>query len=118
MNKIQSRISLIGVLVSLTIGVSGITLRPSLASAETKGIDFDENYHYDIYFDYEMVKGVKILGVKEIQGEVFLAIATSNLKTKDTEGYIRFDTIKAILPSGYINVNAFDVPYPAYQSYK
>jgi len=116
-NRPRLVIYLISLLVGVLAGVRTITPRP-LAAADIKGTDFDKNYQYDIYFEYEVIKGAKISGAKDIQGEVFLVVSTSNLKTKETEGYIRFSTIKAILPSGYINVQTFDFPYPAPQPYK
>ncbi len=99
-------------LVLILIGCVGlVTFGSSPLWAQMKGLDFNENIYYDIYFAYAVVKGIRIQGLKEIQGERFLVVSTTNLKTKDTEGYILFDTIKAILPTGYINVNAFEIPY-------
>ena len=116
-NRPRLVIYLISLLVGVLGGVGAITPRPS-AAADIREIGFDKNHQYDIYFEYEVIKGAKILGTKDIQGEAFLVVSTSNLKTKETEGYIRFSTIKAILPSGYINVQTFDSPYPSPQVYK
>ena len=85
----------------------------SAQSEGTVGIDFSDDDRYDIYFEYELVKGVKILGTKEINAETFLIVTNSNLRGKGSEGYIRFSSIKAILPSGYIN--ALQDPYIQYK---
>lgn len=96
----------------MLLGCAGVlTFAPSQAWAEMKTLDFNENTYYDIYFAYTVVKGVRIQGLKDVQGARFLVVSTSNLKTKDTQGYILFDAIKAILPTGYINVNTFETPY-------
>ena len=88
----------------------------AVLSAQSEGtvdIDFNDEDRYDIYFEYELVKGVKILGTKEINAETFLIVTNSNLRGKGSEGYIRFSSIKAILPSGYIN--ALQNPYIQYK---
>ncbi len=76
-------------------------------------IDFNDDDRYDVYFEYEVIKGIKILGTKEISGETFLIVSNSNLRTKGTEGYILFSSIKAILPSGYFS--AIQNPYIQYK---
>ena len=91
-------------------------LGPLTLNAQAEGvidIDFNDDDRYDIYFEYELVKGVKILGAKEINSEKFLIVTNSNLRGKGSEGYIRFPSIKAILPSGYIN--ALQNPYIQYK---
>lgn len=96
------------------LAVSG--LWPAAVGAQVEGtvdIDFNDDDRYDIYFEYELVKGVKILGTKAINSETFLIVTNSNLRAKGSEGYIRFSSVKAILPSGYIH--ALQNPYIQYK---
>lgn len=79
----------------------------------TIDIDFNDEDRYDIYFEYDLVKGVKILGTKEINAETFLVVTNSNLRGKGSEGYIRFSSIKAILPSS--TIHALQNPYIQYK---
>ena len=91
-------------------------LWPADMRAQVEGtvdVDFNNEDRYDIYFEYELVKGVKILGTKQINTETFLIVTNSNLRGKGSEGYIRFSSVKAILPSGYIN--ALQDPYIQYK---
>ena len=97
----------------LTAGGFGPAVAMSAQVEGTVDIDFNDNDRYDIYFEYELVKGVKILGAKTINAETFLIVTNSNLRGKGSEGYIRFSSIKAILPSGYIN--ALQNPYIQYK---
>ena len=97
----------------LAAGGLGPMAAGSAPSEGTAGIDFNDEDRYDIYFEYELIKGVKILGTKEINAEAFLIVTNSNLRGKGSEGYIRFSSIKAILPSGYIN--ALQNPYIQYK---
>ena len=85
----------------------------SAQPAGTVDTDFNDEDRYDVYFEYELIKGVKILGTKEINAVTFLIVTNSNLRGRGSEGYIRFSSVKAILPSGYIN--ALQNPYIQYK---
>ena len=103
-------------ILALFLFLVATCLWPAAMSAQSEGtveIDFNGEDRYDIYFEYELVKGVKILGTKEINAETFLIVTNSNLRGKGSEGYIRFSSVKAILPSGYIN--ALQNPYIQYK---
>ena len=78
-------------------------MNPSLATATATEFGFDENDRYDIYFASDLVQGVKVLGTKEINGEVFLIVSTSNARNRETEGFILFRSVAAILPTSYFN---------------
>ena len=107
------QIKVLWLFFSLAAGGLCPTAAISAQAQGTDGIDFSDDDRYDIYFEYELVKGVKILGTKEINAETFLIVTNSNLRGKGSEGYIRFSSIKAILPSGYIN--ALQNPYIQYK---
>lgn len=112
MIKKIKQIKILCLFLCLTAGGLG----PLTLSGQAEGtidIDFNDEDRYDIYFEYELVKGVKILGTKEINSETFLIVTNSNLRGKGSEGYIRFSSVKAILPSGYIN--ALQNPYIQYK---
>lgn len=104
-------------ILGLCFYLAVIGLWPALVmNAQGEGtvdIDFNDDDRYDIYFEYELVKGVKILGAKAINAETFLIVTNSNLRAKGSERYIRFSSVKAILPSGYIN--ALPNPYIQYK---
>ena len=107
------QIKILLVFFCLAAGSLGPTAVLSAQSEGAVDIDFNDEDRYDVYFEYELVKGVKILGTKQINSETFLIVTNSNLRGKGSEGYIRFPSIKAILPSGYIN--ALQNPYIQYK---
>ena len=112
MIKKIKQIKVLWLFFCLVVGALG----PLTLNAQAEGavdIDFNDEDRYDIYFEYELVKGVKILGTKQINTETFLIVTNSNLRGKGSEGYIRFSSVKAILPSGYIN--ALQNPYIQYK---
>jgi len=64
---------------------------------------FDKDTKFDIYyvvsdFEVDQARGVEISDVVEIQDFFFLVIHSAG-SLKEEKGYIRLDTIKAILPS-------------------
>ena len=113
MIKRIKQIKVFWLFLGLAIGGFGPAAVLGVQSEGTVDIDFSDEDRYDIYFEYELVKGVKILGTKEINAQTFLIVTNSNLRGKGSEGYIRFSSIKAILPSGYIN--ALQNPYIQYK---
>jgi len=70
---------------------------------------FDEKITYDIYFSNSegatIIKSVQILGFQEIGEKLFLVVQPNGFSLKDYEGYIRFDSIQAILPDRNFQVN-------------
>ncbi len=102
MNK---KIGLSHLVVSGIVLVLSCFLFCKTVAAETVDVTFNENDRYDIYFNYDLIKSVKIIGTREINGVTFLVVTNSNLKSKGTEGFIDFESIKAILPTGYINAS-------------
>jgi hypothetical protein len=72
-----------------------------------KEFSFEKDTNYTIYYEVSegkihVVKGVRIKGITSIEGKQFLEITGSSLGSRQKEGYLIFNTIKAILPSGYI----------------
>lgn len=66
-------------------------------------IVFDKNVSYDVYYEvseYEIdvLKDVKIVGIKTIGGVSFLTVAILGPTLK--EGYILLSKIKAVMPAG------------------
>jgi hypothetical protein len=66
---------------------------------------FEKDTDYDIYYgvgtyEINVVRGVKIFALIEIGGEQFLEISGAGFGEKEKKGYILFDSVKAILPSG------------------
>ncbi|MFH1354964.1 MAG: hypothetical protein ABIH19_02315 [Candidatus Omnitrophota bacterium] len=71
-------------------------------AAGGEGVNFNKEAAYNIYYevsDYEVnqVENIRILGTEEIGQVIFLKIKYSGVTER--EGFIRLDSIKAILPT-------------------
>ena len=74
----------------------------ALSGSITYASSFDKDGSYNVYyevsnFEVDQVKNVKLYGIKVVEEIAFLVIKKST-SLKDEEGYIRLDTIKAMLP--------------------
>ncbi|MBI4972922.1 MAG: hypothetical protein HZA27_02060 [Candidatus Omnitrophica bacterium] len=79
----------------------------NLAFAEDKTANFNKTIAYDIYYNVskcrvDIVRDVRIAGILSIEGKTFLVIKGTGFASEEKEGYILLDTIKAILPSKFI----------------
>ena len=108
MKKIVRKTTFFIMLFTVAVFVMDISVASSPASAESAAFAFDENNRYDIYFRDGITKGIRIMGTAKIHDELFLVIAISTLKNKDTQGYILFSSVTAVLPSGYISAGPVD----------
>ena len=77
------------------------------AQEEVEKISFTSKTGYDIYyvvsdFEVDKLEQVEILDSVKINDIVFLSVRGTNFAYKDETGYIQFDRIRAILPSGLI----------------
>ncbi len=89
--------------------VSGVVLflfAASLGLAEDE-ISFNKDTSYDIYyevseFEVDNVDNVKISGVTPVGDSSFLVITGSDFGSKDKQGYILLNRIRAMLPHGLI----------------
>ena len=73
---------------------------------------FEKDSNYDIYYEasaYEggFVRNVRIIGIIDGGEKKFLEITGSGFGGKEKKGFILFDSIKAMLPSGYIKVHRY-----------
>lgn len=94
------------------ISVAIVFIQMSDAQAKKKGI-FDDRYSYDIYFStgYKLtsvLESVDIVGFEEIAGKTFLVVETSNFSLQDSNGYILFDSVTAIVPDRNFKVKNVD----------
>ena len=91
---------------------TGIFIAVIDASAVEKSIaPFDRATSYDIYFYCDddskcVVKNVEIAGFQEIYGKTFIDVKPYGFKLKDTDGYILFDSVSAILPNQDFRVDS------------
>ena len=90
-------------IISLIVFVLAIAAH---AFADSRS-DFYENAFYDIYYQTsegttDYIQHVKILEIKTIENIKFLVIRGSELGRAETQGFIRFDAVRAILPTGYL----------------
>lgn len=81
-----------------------------LVHAKLNEYGFEDHMRYDIYFyngEYStaVIKNVDIEGFREIAGRTFLVIKSHEFKLKQTEGFILFESITAILPGGNFRVH-------------
>lgn len=81
----------------------GLYLFAFLAAPAGAVTVFDKDTKFDIYyvvsdFEVDQARGVKISDVIELQDFFFLVIHSTG-SLREEKGYIRLDTIKAILPS-------------------
>jgi len=72
---------------------------------------FNRKVDYDIYVQgsYDslfIIRDVRILHTSEINGKKFLVILPDDFKVSTSEGYVRFDSIHAILPERKFIVNS------------
>ena len=70
---------------------------------------FDKNSVYDLYVQtYQnpmaVINNVEILGFEEINGIQFIVIRSKDFKFQETQGYVRFDSVVAILGNGNFSV--------------
>jgi len=76
---------------------------------------FDDKLSYNIYFksgddSMAVMERVEIVGFKELAGKVFLVVRSSMFTLQDTDGYILFDAITAILPDKNFNIQRHKTP--------
>ena len=106
MNKIRK------IFLALVIAQAAIVVLLDGAQAAERSIDaFDKATSYDIYFYCDddskcVVKNVEIDGFQDIYGKTFLVIKPFGFKLKDTDGFILFDSVSAILPNQDFRVNS------------
>lgn len=98
MSKIQVKACL-----GLLLGAMAVIAMPRPSMAEQGGLFFDRRIHYDIYFsagydDAQVIKNVEILRLQDIGDKTFLVIRSAGFNLKDTEGFILYDSVTAILP--------------------
>lgn len=87
--------------VSLFVFGGASLVAPVEARKDAYG--FDDNRSYDIHFNdgkygSSVIKRVEIKGLHEIAGRTFLIIKSKEFKLQESEGFILFDSITAILP--------------------
>ena len=87
--------------------------------AEEKDLPFQSKVSYDIYLqdyadDLDVIADVEILRVQEIQKHVFLVIRPAEFTLETKEGFVLFDSVRAILPSARMKIqrtNRINVKY-------
>ena len=80
---------------------------PAFAQGEELGFQKDDSY--DIYYyaggdNISLIKNVEILKVVSIHNADFLVVQGAGFKVQNEPGYIRFDSIRAILPHNFYRV--------------
>ncbi|MFH1777498.1 MAG: hypothetical protein ABH952_08085 [Candidatus Omnitrophota bacterium] len=102
MKRLKTSIILFAVLLLIPLS--------SKLFSQSTGINqyFEKDAGYDIYYDandsdLNVLKRVRIINLIEIGEAKFLEITGTGFSGKEKKGYIRFNSIKAILPNGYFN---------------
>jgi len=72
---------------------------------------FKKNLSYNIYFDSSdhttaVLEHVEIIRFETIGGRIFMVIKTHDFDLRDTEGFILFDSVSAILPDRHFPVRS------------
>jgi hypothetical protein len=82
----------------------------SLGIAQEEQEGFNNAIEYDVYFQaddkgFSVIRNVRIKGFIDIKGITFVVVEAGAFKIKNREGFIRFDSVRAVVPRDTFQVD-------------
>ena len=85
----------------LVIAILLVANRP--IRAEENGSVFSSKESYDVYYyagnSQAVIKNVEIIGMRTVSNVEFLVFMSHDFKLRNKEGYLRFSSVVAVLPT-------------------